>query len=57
MTAVQTVMPRRICDGVFGMARTTAAWSSPVVRVRRVAPATIDEDDLALRQRRPPPPA
>ena len=52
--AVQTVMPRRIWDGVFGMARTTAAWSSPVVSVRSVAPATIESTTGPSRAPVPP---
>ncbi len=37
--AYQTVTPRPICAGVFGMQRTTAGWSRPSPSAVVVAPA------------------
>ena len=48
---LQTVIPRRICDGVFGMARTTAACCRPSTSVRSVAPATIERTTCSAASR------
>src|SRR4029077_1376099 len=44
---VHAVTPMPTCAGVFGMARTIAAWSRPWRSARRVAPATMEMTSLS----------